>query len=81
MAQRVRLKLNLGKVRAAQRAGAIRGLRMAAEHVLGEARKRVPIEEGTLERSGVAQVDEGSLRAAVSFDTPYALGLYVSTKT
>lgn len=53
--------------------GAARGLALAAEHILGEARKRVPIEEGTLERSGAASVDENDLRAAVSFDTPYAV--------
>lgn len=59
--------------KAAVKAGAVKGLGDAAEHVLGEARKLVPIEEGTLERSGVASVDEGSLQAAVSFDTPYAV--------
>jgi len=39
----------------------------------GRERKRVPIEEATLERSGVATVDEGELTAAVSYDTPYAV--------
>lgn len=53
------------------RIGAERGLALGAEHVLQVARTRVPIEEGTLERSGVAS-SEG-LRAAVSFDTPYAV--------
>ncbi|WP_328285701.1 hypothetical protein [Streptomyces sp. GQFP] len=46
---------------------------MAVEHVLQVARRRVPIEEGTLERSGVASVDEASLTGAVSFDQPYAV--------
>jgi hypothetical protein len=46
---------------------------MAGEHVLQVARRRVPIEEGTLERSGTASVDENSLTAGVSFDTPYAV--------
>ncbi|KUN96324.1 hypothetical protein AQJ67_33690 [Streptomyces caeruleatus] len=55
------------------RAGAVRGLRIAAEHVLAESRKIVPIEEATLERSGVATVDESSLTAAVAYDTPYAI--------
>ena len=50
---------------------AARGLSIAAEHILGEARKLVPIEEATLERSGATSVDEGRLVAAVSFDTPY----------
>ncbi|MEU9141708.1 hypothetical protein AB0D33_38210 [Streptomyces sp. NPDC048404] len=58
---------------AAIRAGALRGVRLAAEHLLAASRARVPIEEGTLERSGVVSVDESSLTAAVSFDTPYAV--------
>lgn len=53
--------------------GAARGLALAGEHVLGEANKRVPIEEGTLTRSGAASVDEKKLRGAVSYDTPYAV--------
>jgi hypothetical protein len=53
--------------------GAARGLQLAAEHVLEEANRVVPIEEATLLRSGVVSVDEGSLRAAVSYDTPYAV--------
>lgn len=54
-------------------AAAVRGISIAAEHVLGEARKTVPIEEATLERSGVTSVDASALKAAVSFDTPYAV--------
>ncbi len=61
------------KVSAAEQAGAVSGLRMAAEHLLGESRKQVPHETGTLERSGVAEVDESSMTAAVSYDTPYAV--------
>lgn len=49
---------------------ASRGLKLAAEHVLKESRTEVPIQEGTLERSGVASVD--GLKAAVSYDTSYA---------
>jgi hypothetical protein len=54
--------------------GAARGRRLGAEHVLEEANRVVPIEEATLLRSGVASVDEGGLRGAVSFDTPYLGG-------
>ena len=57
----------------AMRAGAARGLALAAEHVLGEAMKRVPIEEHILEESGTVTTDPGNLRAAVVFDTPYAV--------
>lgn len=51
-----------------------RGLGLAAEHILGVAKTRVPIEEHTLEQSGATSVDGNHrLRAAVSFDTPYAV--------
>ena len=60
-------------IAATARKGAARGLSLAAEHVLGEARKRVPIEEATLERSGATSLDPDSLKAAVTFDTPYAV--------
>ncbi|MFJ2196953.1 hypothetical protein [Streptomyces violaceusniger] len=73
MTQRMRLRWNGAAVLRGTRAGALRGLRIGAEHVLTESRKRVPIEEATLERSGVATVDESSLTAAVSYDTPYAI--------
>ena len=55
------------------RRGAVRGLRRAAEFVLGESRQVVPIEEGTLSRSGATDVDETLLVATVSYDTPYAV--------
>ena len=55
------------------RAGAVRGLRKGAEHILTESRKQVPLEEGTLERSGAASVDAASLTAAISYDTVYAV--------
>lgn len=51
------------------------GVSKAAEHVLGEARKIVPHEEGNLEKSGSTTTEQGAgtTRSAVSFDTPYAL--------
>jgi hypothetical protein len=52
--------------------GAAQGLRNAAEHILQVSREQVPIEEGTLERSGRASMDRSSLTAAVSYDTVYA---------
>ncbi|MEV5131438.1 hypothetical protein AB0K87_13210 [Streptomyces sp. NPDC053705] len=73
MTQRTRLRWNGQAALRGTRAGAVRGLRLAAEHVLAESRKRVPIEEATLERSGVATVDESSLDAAIAYDTPYAV--------
>ena len=46
-------------------------LHLATEHVLSEANKQVPHDEGTLERSGRASND--GKRGAVSYDTPYAV--------
>lgn len=50
----------------------LEGLRNGGEHVLKLARDRVPLEEGTLERSGRV-TDDGKSVVAVSFDTPYAV--------
>lgn len=51
-----------------------RGLALAAEHILGVAKQHAPVEEHILEESGFTSVDgQHSLRAAVSFDTPYAV--------
>ncbi|MGH3942506.1 MAG: hypothetical protein ACRDTG_28560 [Pseudonocardiaceae bacterium] len=55
-----------------ERAGAVKGLHTATEHLLGVSRQRVPLEEGALERSGRAEVDETELTGAVSYDTVYA---------
>lgn len=51
----------------------VKGLTLAAEHLLQVSRTEVPIDEATLERSGVASVDADSQTAAVSFSTPYAV--------
>ncbi len=51
--------------------GLDRGVRLAAEHILGESNRAVPIEEGTLQRSGKVTVEDG--KAAISYDTPYAV--------
>lgn len=52
------------------RRAAQEGLTKALEHVLGEADKRVPLEEGTLQRSGKVTVQ--GLEGAVSYGTKYA---------
>jgi hypothetical protein len=61
------------KATAAAKRGAARGLLLGAEHVLEEANRIVPHEEGTLQGSGIASVDEGALRGAISYDTVYAV--------
>ena len=73
MTQAAKLTLNLGPIQGAMREGAVRGLQKGMEHLLQVSRKEVPHEEGTLERSGVASVDPGTLTGAVSYDTPYAV--------
>ncbi|MGE9695917.1 hypothetical protein ACQKFA_19370 [Streptomyces sp. CH6] len=76
MTQRARLTWNGARALGAMQAGAVLGVRLAAEHVLTISRARVPIEEGTLERSGTASVDEAGPVAAVSYDTPYAVRVH-----
>ncbi len=44
-----------------------------AELLLQKSRELVPLDEATLERSGVTSVDPDELAAAVSYDTPYAV--------
>jgi len=44
-----------------------RGLKLAMEHLLGVSTERVPIEEGTLMRSGKAGVDEAELIGMVTY--------------
>lgn len=55
------------------RAAVVKGLIVGGEHLLGASRDLVPIDEGTLERSGTVSSDIRTLQAAVSYDTPYAV--------
>nr|WP_202549813.1 minor capsid protein [Streptomyces sp. SID8352] len=55
------------------RAAAARGLLLGVEHVLTESQALVPIDEGALQNTGTAAVDEGTLTGAVSYDGPYAV--------
>lgn len=73
MAQRYRMTWHGSAVKAAARANALAGLRESLEFVLTESNKAVPLDEGTLMRSGTTSVDEANLRGAVSYDTPYAV--------
>lgn len=60
-------------VTARMREGGIKGLKLASEYLLQVSRMRVPLEEGTLERSGAAGVDEEFFEGWVSYDTVYAV--------
>lgn len=73
MVQRARVTWHGREVAEELRDAAVRGLRKAGEHLLDESRKLVPLEEGTLERSGTVVVDESELTATVAYDTPYAV--------
>ena len=73
MAKTWPLDIDVGSAVRRSKAGAVRGLTLAVEHILQVSNTHVPIEEGTLERSGKASVDAGSLRGAVSYDTEYAV--------
>jgi hypothetical protein len=66
------LRLN-GDVGDDIKAAANRGLAIAAEYVLGESNKVIPIEEYTLGRSGTVSRDPALNRVAVYYDTPYAV--------
>jgi len=70
---KVTFKWNGEEVKRRQREGRNRGLRKGAEHLLAVADPLVPVEEGTLVRSGTASVDEAKGQAAVSYDGPYAV--------
>lgn len=71
---RVRFKLtenmDIRKALKAVRDGGEKGIRDCANLLLEESRKQVPIDFGTLSRSGI--VDSKGLQATVSYDTPYA---------
>jgi hypothetical protein len=51
---------------------AAKGVELGLEHVLAESKKLVPLEEGTLERSGKVTIDAERLEGTVSYDTVYA---------
>lgn len=72
MSTKVKLALHLDDARRAARQGAVTGLGKAMEHLLSESRREVPHEEGTLEATGTAVVDDADLAGAVYYDTVYA---------
>lgn len=72
MTGRVRVQWRGPEAKAAARGGAVRGLQLASEHLLGEAQKETPFREGHLERSARPHLYPERLMAAVSFNTVYA---------
>lgn len=56
------------------------GVSDAAELLLEESNRTVPIEEGTLMRSGTVDVDAAEPAATVSYETPYARRQHEDTR-
>ncbi|MUL39631.1 hypothetical protein FZ103_00285 [Streptomonospora sp. PA3] len=61
---------NIAPAQRAGREGAEVGLGKGLEYLLGESDRLVPLEEGTLQRSGTT--DQDGLSGTVSYDTVYA---------
>lgn len=68
----VRYTSNVAHLRMQHRKARRKAIAAGAEHILGASNATVPLEEGTLERSGTVTVDDGGHEAAVSYDTVYA---------
>lgn len=73
MSKRYRLNWDGPKVVSLFDRGLEDGLRDAAEYLLGESNARVPVESTRLRESGEVSVEAERRRAAVSYDTPYAV--------
>ena len=74
MAQNYRMQWNGRRLWTSRgRSRAARGLQLALEHILAESNKIIPLEEGTLMRSGKIAMDEANLIGTVSYDSPYAV--------
>lgn len=73
----VRMRWDGGKVQEMARRATAKALRDTAEDLLTEANKTVPLRDGDLMRSGLADVDERALEASVSYGhgpaAPYAV--------
>lgn len=63
----------LGRLAGQLRQEAALAVEEIADEVLARSTQRVPHETGDLQDSGQVSVEPGNLRAAVSYDTPYAV--------
>ncbi len=57
---------------------ATRLIKPAGEHILQEANKTIPIDQGTLQRTGKVTAQDGV--AVISYDTPYAVRQHEDTR-
>lgn len=71
---------NFAKVAADVQQSAMAALMDAGEHLLTEANKTVPFDEGTLARSGKVTPDQQNAQVVVSYDTPYAIRQHEDTR-
>uniref|UniRef100_UPI000524AF21 hypothetical protein n=1 Tax=Streptomyces sp. NRRL F-6674 TaxID=1463877 RepID=UPI000524AF21 len=71
--QNFRLRFDGAPAARELRRAAARGLYLAGEHVLSLATEVVPLDEGYLQSTGTASIDEPTLTGMVSFDGPYAV--------
>jgi hypothetical protein len=73
----VTMKWHGAKAKSQARAGAAQGLKRAADYLLAQSQPLVPVSPwhggGYLKGTGVASVDTGALRAAVSYDGDFAI--------
>lgn len=53
-------------------AAAMKGQRKLAANILGESQKLVPVDTGTLQRSGHISTDAKTQTTTISYNTPYA---------
>lgn len=70
------MKIKWKNLEPAVKQAGMRALSDGAEHLLGEANKRVPHDEGNLQRSGIVSLDPNQGQANISYDTPYAARLH-----
>lgn len=68
----VKFTSNFAKVARAAKTGSTRGVKEGADQLLEASNRKVPLEDGALEQSGRVSIDSQG-RAAVSYDTPYAV--------
>lgn len=64
---------NMGLLEEEIKKGALKGLKITAQNILGESQKLVPVDTGTLQKSGSVKLNSETLTAQISYNTPYAL--------
>ena len=63
---------DMGVIEETARKVALKGLKKLGFEILGEAKKQVPVDTGTLMRSGEVSQESKTGTVKVSFNTPYA---------